>query len=144
MTCALTNLTQIVGPQVYLARENPAYHTGMRALLITSMMALTSFLAGLYVDIACWCLLFIMCLVMGFHLKALNRKQQQRRIALGRTGDIKDPSIMSLEEAKAYRLELKEALRAEGRDIDDLNLDAFADLTDRENPDFFYVSMPSV
>jgi hypothetical protein len=84
-----------------------------------------------------------MALVMGFHLKALNRKQQQRRIALGRTGDIKDPSIMSLEEAKAYRLELKEALRAEGRDIDDLNLDAFADLTDRENPDFFYVSMPS-
>ena len=78
---------------------------------------------------------------MGAHLKALNRKQQQRRIALGRTGDIKDPSIMSLEEAQAYRLELKEALRAEGRDIDDLNLDAFADLTDRENPDFFYVSI---
>lgn len=78
---------------------------------------------------------------MGAHLKALNRKQQQRRIALGRTGDIKDPSIMSLEEAKSYRLELKEALRAEGRDIDDLNLDAFADLTDRENPDFFYVSL---
>ncbi|KAI5449361.1 hypothetical protein NCC49_004766 [Naganishia albida] len=111
----------IVGPQVYLAREAPKYHT------------------GLYVDIACWCLLFLLAIGMGAHLKALNRKQEKRRIALGRPGEIKDTSIMSLEEGRAYKEELKQALLAEGKDVADLNADSFDDLTDRENPDFFYV-----
>ncbi|KAJ9092847.1 hypothetical protein QFC19_008571 [Naganishia cerealis] len=95
---------------------------------------------GLYVDIACWCLLCILALAMGFHLKHLNRKQEQRRIALGRPAQVKDSSVMSLEEAREYKEELKLALLAEGKDVHDLNLDAFDDLTDRENPDFFYVS----
>lgn len=77
---------------------------------------------------------------MGFHLKALNKKQEQRRIALGRPGEIKDTSIMSLEEGRAYKEELRQALLAEGKDVADLNADSFDDLTDRENPDFFYVS----
>lgn len=47
---------------------------------------------------------------------------------------------MSLEEARAYKEELKLALLAEGKDVNDLNQDSFDDLTDRENPDFFYVS----
>lgn len=77
---------------------------------------------------------------MGFHLKALNRKQEKRRIALGRPGEIKDTSIMSLEEGRAYKEELRQALLAEGKDVADLNADSFDDLTDKENPDFFYVS----
>ena len=48
---------------------------------------------------------------------------------------------MSLEEARAYKEELKLALLAEGKDVNDLNQDSFDDLTDRENPDFFYVSL---
>ncbi|KAJ9096957.1 hypothetical protein QFC20_006317 [Naganishia adeliensis] len=111
----------IVGPQVYLAREAPKYYT------------------GLYVDIACWCLLFLLAITMGFHLKSLNKKQERRRIALGRPGEIKDTSIMSLEEGRAYKEELRQALLAEGKDVADLNADSFDDLTDRENPDFFYV-----
>jgi hypothetical protein len=77
---------------------------------------------------------------MGAHLKALNRKQEKRRIALGRPGEIKDTSIMSLEEGRAYKEELRQALLAEGKDVADLNADSFDDLTDKENPDFFYVS----
>ncbi|GHJ88991.1 hypothetical protein NliqN6_5393 [Naganishia liquefaciens] len=111
----------IIGPQVYLAREYPRYST------------------GLYVDIACWCLLCILALSMGFHLKALNRRQERRRVALGRPAQVKDTSVMSLEEARAYKEELKLALLAEGKDVNDLNQDSFDDLTDRENPDFFYV-----
>lgn len=47
---------------------------------------------------------------------------------------------MSLEEGRAYKEELRQALLAEGKDVADLNADSFDDLTDRENPDFFYVS----
>lgn len=80
---------------------------------------------------------------MGAHLKHLNRKQEQRRVALGRPAQVKDSSVMSLEEARAYKEELKLALLAEGKDVHDLNLEAFDDLTDRENPDFFYVRIHS-
>ncbi|KAJ9092801.1 hypothetical protein QFC21_006677 [Naganishia friedmannii] len=111
----------IVGPQVYLAREAPKYYT------------------GIYVDIACWCLLGILALVMGAHLKHLNKKQEQRRVALGRPAEVKDTSIMSLEEGRAYKEELRLALLAEGKDVKDMNQESFDDLTDRQNPDFFYV-----
>ncbi|KAJ9119020.1 hypothetical protein QFC22_003509 [Naganishia vaughanmartiniae] len=111
----------IVGPQVYLAREAPKYYT------------------GIYVDIAFWCLLAILALVMGAHLKYLNKKQEQRRVALGRPAEVKDTSIMSLEEGRAYKEELRLALLAEGKDVKDMNLESFDDLTDRQNPDFFYV-----
>jgi hypothetical protein len=79
---------------------------------------------------------------MGFHLKALNRRQEARRVALGRPAEIKDTSVMTLEESRAYKEELKAALRAEGKDVNGLNADSFDDLTDRENPDFFYVGIP--
>lgn len=49
---------------------------------------------------------------------------------------------MTLEESRAYKEELKAALRAEGKDVNGLNADSFDDLTDRENPDFFYVGIP--
>lgn len=49
---------------------------------------------------------------------------------------------MTLEESRAYKEELKAALRAEGKDVNALNADSFDDLTDKENPDFFYVSFP--
>lgn len=94
---------------------------------------------GLYVDIACWCLLCILALAMGMQLKALNRRQEARRVALGRPAEIKDTSVMTLKESRAYKEELKAALRAEGKDVNGLNADSFDDLTDRENPDFFYV-----
>ncbi|KAJ9092844.1 hypothetical protein QFC19_008568 [Naganishia cerealis] len=77
---------------------------------------------------------------MGAHLKHLNKKQEQRRVTLGRRGEVKDTSIMSLEEAREYKEELRLALLAEGKDIKDMNLESFDDLTDRQNPDFFYVS----
>lgn len=77
---------------------------------------------------------------MGAHLKHLNRKQEQRRVALGRPAQVKDTSIMSLEEGRAYKEELRLALLAEGKDVKDMNLESFDDLTDRQNPDFFYVS----
>jgi hypothetical protein len=98
---------------VYLARESPVYRT------------------GLIVDIGCWAVLCCTVLTMGWYLTHLNRKQRQRRIDMGLPGDLKDMSIMTLEEADAYRRELSEQLRAAGFDRD-LYENAFEDLTDFE------------
>ena len=110
----------IVGPQVYLTREAPFYHT------------------GLYVDIACWCILLILVVTMGFYLKFLNRKQEARRVAMGLPANIKDISLMSHEEAEKYKVELDQMLRAAGFDPDHFNEQAFEDLTDKQNPWFMY------
>lgn len=105
----------IVGPQVYFDREAPVYKT------------------GLYVDIGCWTLLACTVLFMGgFWLPHLNRKQKERRMALGLPGDIKDMSIMTLEEAEGYKRQLTDALRTSGIDEARLYENSFDDLTDFE------------
>lgn len=128
----------IVGPQVYLSQEAPVY------------------LTGLYVDIGCWCVEFVLVVAMGFHLRRLNRKQEARRVALGMPANIKDISIMGTAEAEAYKIELAEMMRASGFDMAKLNANSFDDLTgeswcssarsltdcsttDFENPSFIYV-----
>lgn len=113
-----------VGPQVYLAWEAPVYKT------------------GLYVDIGCWCVLWILVVSMGFYLKFLNHRQERRRVEMGLPANIKDTSIMTTEDAEAYRVELQESMRAQGIDpqvLENALALAFEDLTDRKNPMFQYV-----
>jgi hypothetical protein len=119
--CLSLTLPQIIGPQVYLTREAPVYKT------------------GLTVDIIAWGLLFTLICLMGLHLKRLNRKQRDRRIALGLPGDLEDMSIMTLEEADEYKLKLTEQLRSTGFDETKLYEKAYDDMTDFENPTFIYV-----
>ncbi|ORY25070.1 major facilitator superfamily domain-containing protein [Naematelia encephala] len=111
----------IVGPQVYLARQAPVYKT------------------GLIVDLCCWGILCLLVLTMGWYLTWLNKKQAARRLALGLPSELKDMSIMTLEEAEAYKLELTERLRISGFDEAKLYEKSFDDLTDFENPLFMYV-----
>ncbi|WWD16913.1 hypothetical protein CI109_101345 [Kwoniella shandongensis] len=106
----------VAGPQVYLDDEAPIYRT------------------GLYADLACWCLLFVLIIFMSIYLKYLNRRQEKKRERMGRVAQIQDTSIMTLEEAAEYKRQL-----AANGDADDLNLHAFDDLTDFQNPDFMYV-----
>lgn len=87
---------------------------------------------GLYVDIACWCILLILVVSMGMYLKLLNRRQEARRLALGLPANLKDMSIMSMEEAEAYKGELAQSMRAQGKDMDSLNVSSFDDMTDFE------------
>lgn len=111
----------VIGPQVYLSREAPVY------------------LTGLYVDIACWCMLLILALSMGVYLNYLNKRKEAQRVAMGLPANLKDMSIMTTEEADAYRKELSERLAAEGFDESRLWGQAFDDMTDFENPMFAYV-----
>ncbi|OCF58222.1 hypothetical protein L486_04252 [Kwoniella mangroviensis CBS 10435] len=102
----------VAGPQVYL-EEAPIYRT------------------GLYTDMSCWALLFTLICSMAVYLRYLNRRQRKKRERMGRMVDIQDMSIMTLEEAAAYKREL--AAAGEGHDI---NAHAFDDLSDLQNPEF--------
>ncbi|RSH83783.1 hypothetical protein EHS25_005398 [Saitozyma podzolica] len=104
----------VAGPQVYLAKEAPIYHT------------------GLYVDVGCWCAVFVLVLLMGGYLKYLNLRQERRREAMGRIGRMVDTSIMTLEEAAEHNQRM-------AQDGEAVNRHAFDDKTDFENPDFIYV-----
>jgi len=110
-----------IGPQVFLAKEAPYYRT------------------GLLTCIGSWCGLFITCATMGFYLKYLNRRQERRRVALGLPAKLEDMSIMSTDDATAYRASLTQTLLEQGFDESKLFEGAFDDLTDLENPIFMYV-----
>ncbi|KAJ9101507.1 hypothetical protein QFC19_005160 [Naganishia cerealis] len=76
---------------------------------------------------------------MAYYLNNLNKKQEISRVAAGRMADVKDMSIMSLQAAKEYREQLGQVMKAKGANSSELNKDAFADLTDLQNPDFHFV-----
>lgn len=111
----------IIGPQVYLQRENPTYHT------------------GLYVDIACWAILATLATTQGLYLGYLNRKQERRRATLGLPEKLQDISLMRADEADAYRASLTASLAAQGVDEGTLFANSFEDMTDFQNPMFMYV-----
>jgi hypothetical protein len=109
-----TNRVNSIGPQVYLTKEAPYYHT------------------GLYVDIGCWSVLCLLIISMRFYLAHLNRKQEAKRVAMGLPADLKDMSIMSHEEADAYKQELTAMLAQKGMTEAQLFENAFDDLTDKQ------------
>ncbi|WVR08865.1 hypothetical protein IAU60_005924 [Kwoniella sp. DSM 27419] len=111
----------IVGPQVYFKREAPYYYT------------------GLYIDIGCWCVLAILIVAMRFYLVALNKRQAKRRAALGMPENLEDMSIMTTEDARAYKVKLTEHMKEQGLDEAKLYENAFDDMTDFQNPAFIYV-----
>ncbi|RSH95547.1 hypothetical protein EHS25_000639 [Saitozyma podzolica] len=88
---------KIVGPQLYFSWQAPYYHSGLTA------------------NIICWAALFVLVISMGAYLKLLNRRKAAQRVELGLPADLKDMSIMSLEEAAAYREELRASLAAQGK-----------------------------
>ncbi|WVQ63688.1 uncharacterized protein L199_001841 [Kwoniella botswanensis] len=111
----------IIGPQVYFEREAPYYYT------------------GLYVDIGCWSVLVLLIIAMRIYLAQLNKKQASKRAAIGMPAELKDMSIMTIQEAEVYKKELTEHMKANGLDQAKLYENAFDDMTDFENPEFIYV-----
>jgi hypothetical protein len=109
-----TDTPQVIGPQLVLSSEAPYYHT------------------GLYADIGAWSALCLLCVIMGAYLKYLNRRQARRRLALGLPEQLEDMSIMTAEEANAYKRTLSEQLNAGGFDSSRLYENAFDDRTDFE------------
>jgi hypothetical protein len=69
---------------------------------------------------------------MGLYLRYLNRKQERRRVSLGLPAKLEDMSIMSTDDAAAYRSSLSQRLREQGFDEIKLFEGAFDDMTDLE------------
>jgi hypothetical protein len=69
---------------------------------------------------------------MGWYLAHLNKKQQDRRIALGLPAEIEDTTIMTTAEALAYKEGLIALMAERGMSMEVVNANAFDDMTDFE------------
>lgn len=76
---------------------------------------------------------------MANHLKYLNKKQHLQRTAAGKIGHMEDTSIMTLEDASAYKQRLNDSAPTEGLQATKLHRDGLEDLTDFQNTHFIYV-----
>lgn len=109
----------IVGPQVYQPSMKPRYTP------------------GLIVDLICWSLLAIVACVTAAYLAYLNRRQEAKRVRLGKAARIVDTSILTIEDAAKAREDRLIAKDSKEQVV--TNDQAFLDLTDFENEDFVYV-----
>lgn len=109
----------IVGPQLYLTNERPYYKTGLTGNLVVL------------------CILLGAIVLQAFYLQILNRRNNKRRLAMGKTGPNVD---YSLENSKDWE-KMRAARRAgatEGAVEEEFNAHAFEDRTDLQNEDFIY------
>lgn len=67
---------------------------------------------------------------MSFYLPFLNRRQARRRAALGLPEELEDMSIMTIEEAKAYKTKLTQQMQEKGLDEAKLYENAFDDVAE--------------
>jgi hypothetical protein len=73
--------------------------------------------------------MIVITLLMGAYLKCLNKQQEKRRVAAGEVGPVVDTSIMTLEEAEAYKRSQAVGVNESGGVVAE-NKHAFEDLTD--------------
>lgn len=109
----------IVGPQLYLTQEAPRYQTGLLG------------------NLAVLCVLFALIIVQGVWLALLNRRNANKRTAMGRSGPNIDYSLESSSKWAAMKAQQQQNEQESGEQ-DEYNANAFADLTDLKNVDFVY------
>ncbi|WRT66019.1 uncharacterized protein IL334_002970 [Kwoniella shivajii] len=112
----------IVGPQLYKTSESPYYKTGLTGNLIVL------------------CIMFGLIILQAVYLKALNKRNAQRRIASGKTGPHVDLSLENSSRWKELREKQRSGQTVEDREAADEEQrdQAFMDLTDLQNEDFIY------
>ncbi|KAI1193762.1 MFS general substrate transporter [Nemania serpens] len=117
---AAASAGNIVGPIVFDSRDAPTYLPGLRTVL------------GFFVATAAATVL------QALNLVFLNRGQERRRVQNGKPAKIKDTSMSdTYQDIDADAEDVGSGVEggAHGR----IGLNAFADLTDRENDEFVYV-----
>jgi len=110
----------IVGPQLYKAKQAPLYKTGLEANL-----AVLCVLSGLIV---------LQTLYLGF----LNRRNVTRRRASGKTGAMIDYSLEASSKWKGLRADQAAKDAQEKGHAEEHYTQALLDLTDLKNEDFVY------
>ena len=109
----------IVGPQLYKESEAPYYRTGL-----TGNLAVLCVLVGTIILQVVW-------------LSTLNRKHNNTRLAIGKSGPNVDYSLVS--SSKWAEMRAKQAAdRAAAGGEEVYNENAFKDMTDLKNEDFVY------
>ncbi|KAL4981743.1 major facilitator superfamily domain-containing protein [Aspergillus falconensis] len=102
----------VVGPNLYTTEEAPGYRRGLLS------------------NLAMFCVLVVLCALNMIYVLYLNKRQEKRRVAMGKSAKIIDRSMQTVGEAE---IDSKDDV---GQRVDD---NAFKDLTDFENEDFVYV-----
>jgi hypothetical protein len=109
----------IVGPQLYKSSEAPYYKTGL-----TGNLVVLCILVGTVVLQVIW-------------LQILNRKHNNARQAMGKSGPNVDYSLVS--SSKWADMRAKQAAEREASGTEEVyNENAFKDMTDLKNEDFVY------
>lgn len=111
---------QMVGPQLYLESEQPRYETGLTA------------------NMAVLCVMFFLVIVQMLYLTFLNKRNQKRRAAMGKTSKHVDYSLENSSKWAKMRQDQVEGAQEEGEKGHTVNEHAFEDLTDLKNEDFIY------
>ncbi|KAL4995953.1 major facilitator superfamily domain-containing protein [Aspergillus recurvatus] len=102
----------VVGPNLYTTDEAPGYRRGLLS------------------NLAMFCVLVVLCALNMIYIFYLNKRQEKRRVAMGKPAKIIDRSMQAVGETE---IDSKDDV---GQSVDD---NAFKDLTDFENEDFVYV-----
>jgi hypothetical protein len=105
--------------------------------------------AGLGTILAFFIIIIVMVILTTMYLTVLNRRQGQRRVALGKTAVVRDLSLESTDEIERVkhvgRIESEGAPTRDGGEAVPLTQTygtfdkGFADATDLENEDFIFV-----
>ncbi|KAL4972254.1 major facilitator superfamily domain-containing protein [Aspergillus desertorum] len=102
----------VVGPNLYTTEEAPGYRRGLLS------------------NLAMFCVLVLLCALNMIYIFYLNKRQEKRRVAMGKPAKIVDRSMQTVGETE---IDSKEDI---GQRVDD---NSFKDLTDFKNEDFVYV-----
>ncbi|KAL4772868.1 major facilitator superfamily domain-containing protein [Aspergillus nidulans var. acristatus] len=102
----------VVGPNLYTTDEAPGYRRGLLS------------------NLAMFCVLVLLCVLNLIYIFYLNKRQEKRRVAMGKPAKIVDRSMQTVGETDI------DSKGDVNQRVDD---NAFKDLTDFENEDFVYV-----
>ncbi|KAJ5724076.1 hypothetical protein N7488_002111 [Penicillium malachiteum] len=103
----------IIGPNLYTTEQAPLYRRGLNSSL------------------AMFCVLWLLIMLNMAYLSFLNKKQEKRRVAVGKSAKVIDHSMFAVGAVPTDK---------EGAPIEEVVDDnAFKDLTDFQNEDFVYV-----
>ncbi|EPE05156.1 allantoate permease [Ophiostoma piceae UAMH 11346] len=109
----------VIGPQLYTTAEAPMYHRGLRS------------------NLALYCVIFVMTLMVMGLLFRLNRSHEARRVAAGKSANIVDFSLYSAADADRMMAEMTaNGIEGGGAATGER---AFDNLTDLENDEFMFV-----
>jgi hypothetical protein len=129
----------MVGPQLYLPSESPIYQTGLIGK--TSSYCFLGIRLMKPANLAVLSLMFCLVVLQTFYLIFLNKRNDKRRAAMGKTArqvdySLENSSKWAQMKADAAAVAAEDGEKGTAQTV--INEHAFEDLTDKQNEDFIY------